>query len=348
MRTIFIAAAALLTLTGAIFAEETSENSERLKTALERFPQADANGDGILTLTEARAFLQQQRNKRGEQAKKPAATHADVAYGEYDRNRLDLWLAKSETPTPLVIYIHGGGFKGGDKASVSGPLISQLNAAGISVAAINYRLTEGGKNPYPIPMHDGARAVQFLRLHAKKYNLNPDRFAATGGSAGGCMSLWLAFHDDLADADNSDPVLQQSTRLTAAAPQAGPTSLHKPTLYKWFEVETLVEHPAGRPLFNIPPDADVELTGKLEKLVLDASPITHLTADDPPCYQSFGANRKVTETSDPGVWVHHPIMGIKLKEKMDKIGVECHVDFPSGPEHKPYANAIDFLMKKLK
>lgn len=334
----------LLCCLATVVAEETSETSDRLKQALQRFPAADANNDGILTLAEARAFLQKQKQN---QRKRPTPTHADVAYGEHARNQLDLWLANSEKPTPLVVYIHGGGFMGGSKSKVSAGLISQMNAAGISVAAINYRLTDGGKNPYPIPMHDGARAIQFLRHNAKKYNLNPDRFAATGGSAGGCMSLWLAFHDDLADAKNSDPVLRQSSRLTAAAPQVGPTSLHKPTLHKWFEVKTLREHPAGRPLFAIPVDQEVEITGELEKLILDASPITHLTADDPPVYQSFGANKKVTETSDPGVWVHHPVMGIKLKEAMDKIGVECHVDFPGGPEHKPYKNAAEFLIKKL-
>ena len=83
-----------------------------------------------------------------------------------------------------------------------------MHDAGISVASINYRLTDGGKNPYPIPMHDSARAVQFLRYHADQYNLDKSRFAATGVSAGGCMLMWLGFHEDLADPDNQDPVLR--------------------------------------------------------------------------------------------------------------------------------------------
>ena len=64
---------------------------------------------------------------------------------------------------------------------------------------------------------DCARAIQFLRYHAKKFNLDKTRIASMGGSAGAGTSLWLAFHDDLADPANPDPVLRESSRITAAA-----------------------------------------------------------------------------------------------------------------------------------
>ena len=67
-------------------------------------------------------------------------------------------------------------------------------------------------------MHDSARALQFLRLNAERYRVDPRRVAAYGGSAGSGISQWLAYHDDLADPDNPDPVLRQSTRLVAVAP----------------------------------------------------------------------------------------------------------------------------------
>ena len=66
-------------------------------------------------------------------------------------------------------------------------------------------------------MRDCARAVQFLRHNAKKYNLDPKRVGAYGESAGAGASLWLATHDDLANAKAEDPVLRESSRLTAAA-----------------------------------------------------------------------------------------------------------------------------------
>ncbi len=275
-------------------------------------------------------------------------TYENVPYGPYRRNVLDLWLAESDKPTPLVVCIHGGGFRGGDKSKFrrSGPLGAYL-ARGISVAAINYRLTEGGKNPFPIPMHDGARAVQFLRYHARKYNLDKRRFAAIGGSAGACMSMWLAMHDDLADPDNADPVLRESTRLTCAGPGGGQPTLDYRTFKEWFGCEKLKEHPAGRPLFAIRSDEDLE-SRRVRDLMREASPITHLSKDDPPVYMSYGQrDTPVDETTPPGVWVHHPRLGIKLKERMDPLGLECHVQYPGGPKITAYANQTDFIVKKL-
>ena len=82
---------------------------------------------------------------------------------------------------------------------------------GVSYAAINYRLT--GVAPLPAPVHDAARAIQFLRAQAEKWNINADRIALTGGSAGACTSMWILLHDDLADPQAKDPVLQQSARV---------------------------------------------------------------------------------------------------------------------------------------
>jgi acetyl esterase/lipase len=218
---------------------------------------------------------------------------------------------------------------------------------GVSIAAINYRLTERGKNPYPIPMLDGARALQFLRYHAEEYNLDKTRVASTGVSAGGCMTLWLGLHDDLADPDNEDHVLRESTRLTAMAPIGAQSSLHLPTLLKWFNIESLQEHGGGRPLFAVPAEGEIVMTPELDALTREASPITHLSKDDPPAYMVFGANKPVTETSPAGLWVHHPIMGIKLREAMDELGLECHVDYSGGPKDNNYEDMVEFLLKKL-
>src|SRR5947208_1724873 len=132
----------------------------------------------------------------------PAPDVSNAAYGPHERNVLDLWKAKSDRPTPLVVFIHGGGFRQGDKSQLAPGLLARCREAGISVAAINYRLSN--QAPFPAPMLDGARAVQYLRSRASEWNLDPKRVAATGGSAGAGISLWLAFHDDLADSLSSD------------------------------------------------------------------------------------------------------------------------------------------------
>ena len=276
-------------------------------------------------------------------------THTDVVYGPHERNVLDLFIADSRQPTPLVVGIHGGGFSGGDKEGLRADTedINTLLEAGISVAAINYRLTEGGKNPFPIPMEDGVRAVQFLRHNAAKYNFDKERFGAIGGSAGGCMLMWLGFHPDKAQPDSNDPVLRESSRLQALAPYAGQSCLHLPTLEKWFGVDSLEEHPAYRPLFGLPEDGPMESFDGFEAATRAASPITYLTADDPPIYLTYEQNEPVREDSPPGVWVHHRVLGTRLQEAMRELGIECHVEYPGGPPIARYPSRLDFLIKKL-
>ena len=73
-------------------------------------------------------------------------------------------------------------------------------------------------------MHDGARAVQYLRWRAKEWNLGPKAFGTTCGSAGAGISLWIGFHDDMADPRSDDPVKRQSTRLSAVGVMAAQTT----------------------------------------------------------------------------------------------------------------------------
>ena len=130
--------------------------------------------------------------------------HEGLSYGDSDQQKIDLWIADTEEPAPLVIFIHGGGFRGGSRKQIREEVVEQFLSQGISFASLDYRLTD--KGPYPMQMHDSARAVQWLRHNAGKYNIDKTRVAAYGVSAGACISMWLAFHDDMAD-----PKLSTST-----------------------------------------------------------------------------------------------------------------------------------------
>lgn len=143
-----------------------------------------------------------------------AATHTDVAYGNHERNVLDIWLAESDEPTPLVVYIHGGGFMNGDKSRIyESEDIAKFLKAGVSFASINYRFMLQQNERLPGCMKDSRRAIQFLRVMAEEWNIDKNRIGAYGGSAGAGTSLWLGLHDEMADPDADDPVLQESSRL---------------------------------------------------------------------------------------------------------------------------------------
>jgi acetyl esterase/lipase len=116
----------------------------------------------------------------------------DLAYGEHERNKVDLYLPKSDTPLPLVIWVHGGGWEGGSKNG-AGPSLDLLRKD-YAVASINYRLSRHAV--FPAQIEDCQAAVRWLRANAKEYNLDPDHFGAWGASAGGHLVALLGTCDD--------------------------------------------------------------------------------------------------------------------------------------------------------
>jgi acetyl esterase len=261
------------------------------------------------------------QDKKQPQGLKP--THADVKYGPHERNVLDLYLPESKKPTPLVLFIHGGGFQAGDKRLLNPQEAKSYLDAGFAVVAINYRLTNTA--PMPAAYRDCARALQFLRHDAKKWNINPAFVASTGGSAGAGTSLWIAFHDDLADPKSDDPVARESTRLTCVAVSNGQSS-YDPRFAEKIGLPrpNFERHPFFLPFYKIKKD-EID-TPRAYKLYDEAAPITYISKDDPPALLTYSyADEKVTNQSDLGLVVHHPRFGIALKEQMDKLGIECVV-----------------------
>tara|TARA_B100000579_G_C22786088_1_gene831953 strand:- start:96 stop:1136 length:1041 start_codon:yes stop_codon:yes gene_type:complete len=144
------------------------------------------------------------------------ADHILVPYGKEPRQVLHLWLPKTKSPAPLVLHFHGGGFLAGDiREKTRNQTAEMINAEGVAYADVEYRLLHTAM--LQEIMRDCARALQFLRYNSKKYNLDKTRIGSYGESAGAGASLWLATHDDLADPQAEDPVLRESSRLTAAA-----------------------------------------------------------------------------------------------------------------------------------
>ncbi|HEY3121142.1 MAG TPA: alpha/beta hydrolase [Vicinamibacteria bacterium] len=255
-------------------------------------------------------------------ADRPAPDVADASYGPHPRNVLDLWKAKSAKPAPLVIFIHGGGFQQGDKGQVPAALLRPSLAAGFSVASINYRLTSMA--PFPAPMLDGVRAIQFLRSRAGGWNLDPTRFASCGTSAGAGISLWAAFHDDLAQRDSSDPVERQSSRLACVGAWGGQSS-YDPRFIRQHVGGSDISHSALLAFYGLPRE-DFD-TPKAHALFEAASPINYLTADDPPVFLFYGEDPPVPLPADApeGVVIHHSQLGVVLKQKMEALGIRCEL-----------------------
>ncbi len=274
-------------------------------------------------------------------------TKANVPYGTHERQVLDFYQAKSEKPTPLVFYIHGGGWQNGDKKNFNAkPFLD----AGISVVAINYRYVKQAvelkvEPPVKAPLEDAARALQFVRSKATEWNIDKKRIGATGGSAGGCSSLWLAFHEDLAKPDSSDPIARESTRLYCAAVNGPQTSLDPKELFEWMPNYGYGAHAFGYPTLK----KVMEDREKLLPWIKEYSPIEHVSKNDPPIGLYFTKQEtppKVgTNQKDP---THSAVMGITLAEKLKSNGVEVvlvHQDMPNTTLPSSAAFLIEYLKK---
>lgn len=273
-------------------------------------------------------------------------TAANVPYGPLERQVLDFWQAKSDKPTPVVICIHGGGWNNGDKSSYFGGVKAFLDK-GISVVSINYRLmaqanAQKVSPPVKAPLSDAARAVQFVRSKAGDWNIDKKKIGATGGSAGGCSSLWLAFHDDMADPKSDDPVARESTRLYCAAVNGAQVSLDPKEVREWLPNYTYGAHAFG--MKNL--DEVEKRREEAAKWIAEYSPILHVTKDDPPIglyYTGVKGAKVGEEHPDP---THSPILGIKLAEKLKATGVEVEFQSASEPNAK-FPNATAFLIDHL-
>ena len=298
--------------------------------------------------------------KSQQKAKAPARysvppTFANVPYGDHERQVLDFFKADTNEPAPLVVHIHGGGWVNGDKVGVGD--LKKLLDSGISVASINYRFTTqaqqaGIKPPVRWPLEDAARAVQFLRSKAGEWNIDKTRVGATGGSAGACSSLWLAFHDDMAKSDSPDPVARESTRLTAAAVNGAQTSLDPAQLREWIPNMRYGGHAFGFTSAGAGRDSQFQQFYDHRSEVLDwikeYSPYAHAGPGDPPVFLNYGSQDKPPvkgeAQTDP---THSAVLGLLLEEKLKAEGDEVHLVYP-GRNDPEYADTTEFLMAKLK
>lgn len=278
------------------------------------------------------------------------ATFVNEKYGPHERNLFDIWLAKSSNPTPLVIYIHGGGFVGGDKSkyylSHDWPRFLEN---GISIATINYRFMN--EAPYGIlsSMNDARRCLQYIRFHAEKYNIDKKQIACTGGSAGAGTSLWLAFSDDMADMKSNDPVLRESTRLICAGAFATQATYD---IFQWDEILGIPLSQTPEQLLSIArafgfKSAENRDLKNETKIRNDLDFLSKMKKNSSPVFIHNRHKAGIPDNIDD--INHHPLHAKKLKEMAEKIGLEAIVYAPEiDIIDKSGVDLVDFFLNKLK
>lgn len=224
--------------------------------------------------------------------------HKDIEYARVgDRSlTLDLYAPKHvEKPAPVLVFIHGGGWQQGNKSDYRVYTIDYA-AKGYVAATISYRLRQEAL--FPAAVHDVKAAVRWIRANADAYGIDPDKIALIGGSAGGHLSM-LAGYSDAPELEGETANPRPSTRVQAVINFYGPSDL-------------TTEHARTAPEVTAFLGADFNTAPSLFAL---ASPISHLSKDDPPTLTFHGTldqlvpvaqadalHAKLTELGVPNVY----------------------------------------------
>jgi acetyl esterase/lipase len=266
----------------------------------------------------------------------------DIPYDNKARTQFDIWLPNSNTPTGLVIYVHGGGFTSGDKDFVysiqSGGAwdfptdIRDLLQNNIAFATIRYTLlnptgeTDGVKKP----MSDVRRALQYLRHRASDFNIDKNKIILAGNSAGAGTSLWIAFNNDFADAQNSDPVLRESSRVKGVVARETQSSYNIED--RWVN-DVFADYNLTWPEIlanetgNIQKIYGVSSIAQYESPLIDAyradvDILSLLSSDDPEIWINNTLRDVVHPYAVPEISSHHAFHARALKERADAVGVQ--------------------------
>jgi acetyl esterase/lipase len=246
------------------------------------------------------------------QPTKGVLVYKDLSYvlNGQELQKLDLYVPESsETPLPLIVWIHGGGWKGGSK-DYCPPLV--WSRKGYAVASVNYRLSQVAK--FPAQIEDCKAAVRWLRDHAKKYRIDPDHVAAWGGSAGGHLASLVGTAGDVAE-------WEEGHQASSSQVQA---------VIDWYGRADLTPVSKDSTYANSPSASLLGGSGSgVAELAREASPIWHVSQDDPPFLIMHGDMDKVVPVQQSRAFA----------EALRKAGVKVNLVVLKGAGH----GGSDFL-----
>ncbi|HEY3898197.1 MAG TPA: hypothetical protein VGM54_06270 [Chthoniobacter sp.] len=276
----------------------------------------------------------------------PTPTAADVSYGPHPHQLVDIYVPpNSPGPCPVLVW-YGGVFKEG-KHPVD---LGKFFPAHIAVVAVETRsLADGMQEKEPVPvsyvMNDARRALQFIRLNAAKWNLDPKRIAVGGGSQGTLPALYIGCSGDHANPASSDPVERMSTKVVCVAAFRSQPSIDPKRMQEW--VPGVVW---GAPALGCSFEESLKRRDELLPVIKKWSPDWLLNKDAAPIY--FENEWGLTQpTDDPKVnevnyKVHSPAWGMGFHKLAESVGATVYNKFPGHPTEK-YKDIWDFIVQNL-
>jgi acetyl esterase/lipase len=238
----------------------------------------------FLLATTSAAFAQQPKNNALAALQEKVDIQTDVEYAKAGdvSLKLDLYLpkAKSEKPRPCVVWIHGGGWQGGNKSSGASRALPYAASGDYVGASVGYRLTDVAI--WPAQIHDCKAAIRYLRANSQKLGIDADKIGVWGSSAGGHLVSLLGTSGDVKDVEGDLGTTGAGSRVACVVNFCGPTDFiafgqDNPGLSK-----------PGGPVYKLfagPPS-------EKEDAAKQASPVTYTSKDDPPFLHLHGTDDK--------------------------------------------------------
>lgn len=308
------------------------------------FEEADLDADGALSSSEFSKYWRDYGRKvtARESISDQVRIIENITYVKtgHVRQKLDIFLPKASDPSqslPLVIWIHGGGWKNGNKSALVGQQI--LLRHGFALASINYRLVSHAS--FPAQIHDCKSAVRFLRKNAKRYGIDPNRIGVWGSSAGGHLAALLGTTNGMKELEAGGSQEDVSSHVRAVCDYFGPSNM-----------QTIVE--PNNP--NDPADqkrvktAIVNIGNLLGGPVKDnrtlaklASPIEHVSSDDAPFLIIHGDADSLVPIDQ----------STTLHQRLSDAGVDSELIIVPGGTHSFYgtdehlSRVVSFFQKTL-
>lgn len=246
----------------------------------------------LLLLVTSSAWAQdlaaQKQNAQTAAEKNQVELRLDQPYAgnENPKQKVDLYLPKkrnTDKPLPVVALIHGGGWVNGDRLGYAAAAIQFARTGDYASVTVGYRLTKEAH--WPAQIHDCKAAIRWIRAHAKEYNLDPDKIAVMGSSAGGHLSSLIGTSGDVKELEGDlGPSTTFSSRVQCVVNLCGPEDF----------TQALMFDKDMKPILK--DDAVIGLLGgnyeEKHAEALAASPVTYITDDDPPFITFHGTADK--------------------------------------------------------
>lgn len=279
----------------------------------------------------------------------------NISYGDHANNVLDIFLPDSDIPTPLVIFIHGGGFTHGSKDRVydkHADVINKMLENDIAFATIGYRFLQHSSDGVRSSLQDSKRALQFLRYYSSSFNIDKSKVASFGQSAGAGTSLWLGLSDEMSNTNQDNEYSNESTRLVAVGAletQGTYDILRWEEVFASYDIDlSRIPKPMMNELAKFYGVDDAQLLYEEDYTSYRASVdfLSLLSHDDPPIYVENNGKDGPPFFTDIQ---HHPLHAKTLKQYADEVGVHNVVNIQAlGIEDKSGMDINQFLLKYLK